>query len=119
MSAQRLPASAKETLGRLFRKRNHSDSAQRLPASAKETPANTIGGALAKEVLNAFRHQRRKRHDGRQFAVPESMCSTPSGISEGNAWLAEGCGDHSGCAQRLPASAKETPNEGHHLAEWF
>ena len=130
--AQRLPASAKETPDRPRSHAGNHFRAQRLPASAKETPdATTIrrrfrkcstpsgiseGNAttdcstlLRPRVLNAFRHQRRKRtmqtphhaagervlnafrHQRRKrtvcviFTVIPDTCSTPSGISEGNA----------------------------------
>ena len=130
--AQRLPASKEETLaaGRAFRPR--ARCAQRLPASKEETRERDPTHLAGREVLNAFRHQRKKRSPIRSIEaaaeegaqrLPASkeetqsacfqcrtdyMCSTPSGIKGRNAGWDKERTEGVGGAQRLPASKEET-----------
>ena len=83
-NAQRLPASKEETRERSGRPRRAACDAQRLPASKEETPPVPRGSRLRSWMLNAFRHQRKKRR-----LRPSIMA----------AWAD---------AQRLPASKEET-----------
>ena len=108
-SAQRLPASAKETLtNRVLDKLNHWCS---TPSGISE------GNAAIEHITNIHKSYGCSTPSGisegnawniRDFIIERSMCSTPSGISEGNASPSLCTDELDVSAQRLPASAKET-----------
>ena len=83
--------------------------AQRLPASKEETaPATPMSRFTSQEMLNAFRHQRKKRLFVEVKYMPKHICSTPSGIKGRNAWWCATAPPARRNAQRLPASKEET-----------
>ena len=109
--------------------------AQRLPASKEETLETLVNSPEGQEImLNAFRHQRKKRHtrtgkedggkkcstpsgikgrnarNGREAKNGDKICSTPSGIKGRNAIAVSNSATRLGHAQRLPASKEETPS---------
>ena len=61
------------------------DRAQRLPESKEETRDRPRLQHAGDDVLNAFRHQRKKRCSVWIWAGVRSACSTPSGIKGRNA----------------------------------
>ena len=83
--AQRLPASKEETLELPLALANRPPYAQRLPASKEETLHRQREAVRRQEMLNAFRHQRKKRGSDRFCTPSTTSCSTPSGIKGRNA----------------------------------
>ena len=141
--AQRLSASEEETRFSSESTPAIFSGAQRLSASEEETHPELPGAKLGVVVLNAFRHQRKKRVQKSKAASFSLRCSTPFGIRGRNAGRIRGgakrprvlnafrhqrkkrqpvCSAAKAVrpgAQRLSASEEETLSNSNHTQDTF
>ena len=84
-------------------------SAQRLSASTEGTPDRRGPGGAQRDVLNAFRHQRKEHPIGGRPGGARRECSTPFGINGRNTGRMAGqVVLHSGCSTPFGINGRNT-----------